>query len=145
MTDVEGDNCKVLMFRDIDEKQIETAIKAMNIELGNNVELSYAEFYQIYSKDSISILNIQDKYESELLKDKLIERNIPHATIKKDNGYEFMVSKDNNKDLSLLIAEISWNKTGRNADYYNVLNQEKLKIYDFVSRDRSQMENILKR
>ena len=145
MTDVEGDNCKVVMFRDIDEEQVKIAIKAMNIEIGNNVELSYAEFTQIYSQDSVSILNIQDKYEAELIKDKLIEYNIPHAAVKKDDGYEFMISKDNNKKLSEIIAEISWNKTGKNAQYYNALNKEKFMIYDFISKDRSQMEQILKK
>ena len=145
MTDVEGDNCKVIMFRNVDEEQVQIAIKAMNIELGNNVELSYDEFVQIYNKDSVSILNVPDKYEAELIKDKMIEYNIPHSAVKKNDGYEFMISKDNNEKMSEIISEISWNKTGKNAPYYNALNKEKFLIYDFVSKDRAEMEKILKK
>ena len=144
MTDVDGDNCKVFMYRDIDEKQVEIAIKSMNIELGNQVNLTYDEFSQIYDHDAVSILKVRDKFEAELLNDRLTEQNIPHATIQRENGYDFMLPKEHNKELSMTIAEISWNKTGRNASHYLTLEQERFKVYDFMSKDRETMERIMK-
>ncbi|MEE0929951.1 MAG: hypothetical protein UIM53_03045 [Acutalibacteraceae bacterium] len=113
----DGDNCKMLVIRDIDKQRAEFATKLVMAEKKQLSEFEKDEFLNMTPRSELACVSGLSLHEYEMFRDMAKNNGLKFAaTISNKNEVHILYNLNDRKELDMSMKQMTWNLTGRNGD-----------------------------
>lgn len=129
----DGDNCKILVIRDIDKKRAEFATKLVMAEHGQMSEFEKDEFINFTPRSELACVCGLGYHEYELFREKAKDNGLKFAaTVNKNNTITILYNVNDKAELDMSMKQMSWNMNGRNGDEYQAAYHTKAESIEYM-------------